>query len=731
MILATTTSLAWQGTISPWLIVGATLLLLLAVAIAARWLLARGVSTTLTSWLTLLRVAAVVVFALILLQPALRSDWEEPPRETMLILADRSLSMAQRADKSQAESRADWAARQIGAASLADRFHLEWYAIDRAARPVDGPPSEVPAGLDTDLGASLEGAVNHARALGKHVDRVLLASDGRDQGEIDPAEVARRLGVKVDVLAMPAGEDGAEQGAAILAVQSARRVLVGSDTQFHVTIRRGGAGEGSAVRLIAGGKTLAEVPLVSGEKGESVVSLRFRPDRAGEHEIAFQLVTSSGTATPFPLIVPVVDERHEVLILEESWRWEYKFLHRLLEEDPSFRFTAFLARGGGAFAQFASPDRRVNLVGFPQNEADLSPFDVVILGDVNPARWPAAVPAAFARLVREEGRSLVIIAGPGWTNLAQFPDLAALLPVELSRESGAPVEGPIEVRLRSEAKESAFFVQLPSGPDGELPPVDRVYPVLRKKPGATVLLEAANRRNAQGPLIVAAEQTVGRGRVLLLATDTLWKWHTLTPPPGPTPYALFWQQAFRALAPPKAAAGGAKLELTAERSRGQVGRTLRIAARVSGSGTAPVTLQGNVTAPDGERTSLPFLPSDSAAWRGEILPQREGIQAIEVQAIAAGKAVAESTLSVPVEKSADESQPGSVDRGRLENLAAATGGSWVEPDRAESWPQPRETTGLMVTRSWHTNFWENGFLLVLLAAILTIDWGIRLWQGMT
>src|SRR5262249_24350937 len=171
-----------------------------------------------------------------------------------------------------------------------------------------------------------------------------------------------------------------------------------------------------------------------------------------------------------------VDGKHEVLVLEDSWRWEFKFLRRVLEEDPSYRFTALLSRGGGAFMQFVAPDRRSQLIGFPRNPAQLSVFDTVVVGDVDPRRWPRDFATSLRRLVMEEGRSLVVLAGPNLTHWTATPDLLALLPVEITRETASPVAGPVPVRVTAEGARSPFFLQPGKAASGQqaegLPPLD-------------------------------------------------------------------------------------------------------------------------------------------------------------------------------------------------------------------------------------------------------------------
>src|SRR5207247_2794605 len=122
----------------------------------------------------------------------------------------------------------------------------------------------------------------------------------------------------------------------------------------------------------------AQVVLRAG-RTEERVRLAHRPGELGPKHYEFR-----GDDSPaFPLSVQVVDGKHEVLVLEDTWRWEFKFLRRVLEEDPSFRFTAILSRGGGAFMQFAAPDRRRQLCGVTEDRGQVAVFVMELVGVVN------------------------------------------------------------------------------------------------------------------------------------------------------------------------------------------------------------------------------------------------------------------------------------------------------------------------------------------------------------
>jgi hypothetical protein len=682
-----------------------------------------------------LRLLIGAVLVLLLLRPVLSYSRNEEQRPTLAVLIDMSQSMGQPGGKP-GQSRLDDVREALAGplAPLANRYQLRQFAFDRTASPLpDGRLGELrPAGTQTLFADSLAAAVELLRAEGVVPERVLLASDGNDQGADDPAALARRLGLTIDTLAPGSPADTpAPAAVALVDVQAARRVLLGSETHFRATLCAGhprGLPAPVTVRLNEDGKEVAStrVSFAAGQ-AEQRAEIAHRPGTPGPHRYEFRL---DDGPPGHALTVQVVDGKTEVLILEDTWRWEFKYLRRVFEDDPSFRFTAVLARGGGAVVQFGSPDRRARLIGLPQGRGDLLDFDTVVLGDVDVRRWPPRLAAALAAAVREEGKSLILVAGPNVGTLAEVPELHTLLPVELARESADPVVGPVEVRVGPDGAGSPFAVPAKGG----LPPLDQVYPPLRKRPGATVLLGASRLKNSYGNLIVLAEQTVGRGRVLYVGTDTLWKWQTRAEPQpgGVTPYRLFWQQALRALTPVEPRRPGVALTLQAERARAAAGRPLRLRAEVeSDRALARAEVRATVTLPDDRRVPLLFAadPTDPGLYRADFAPVQAGPYRVHASLLAGGQTAAEAEALFDVPATGREQADAGVDRAGLERLAAATGGKLVDPGEPETWPQPSEGARPVVARARTVDLWENFTLVLVLVGLLGLDWLVRLRRG--
>jgi hypothetical protein len=688
-------------------------------------------------FLSVLRFLIVGDFLLILFQPVFSYPQEREQLPELMVLVDTSRSMGQAGG--QGQTRLAEAVSVLEKPSLVNtlekRYRLHWFQFDNTSLPFEGNALGAlkAVGPSTRYAESITSAADQLRARGSIPERLLLVSDGNDLGKNDPVEAARSLGLTIDTLAPAGGKEAENATTAIADVQCARRVLLGSETHFRVTLTRSDSVKDQTVRLRLDedGKKVwdQDVALKAGQS-EQTVTLAHRPGTKGTKQYDFQL---GSAAKPFPVSVQVVDSKYEVLILEDTWRWEFKYLKRLFEDDPSFRFTALLPRGRGTFMQFGSPDRRVNLVGFPQGRAELEGFDTFVLGDVDASRWSQSLATALAQLVTEEGKSLVVIAGPNVGAWIDVPDVHRLLPVELTRESGIPVPGPVAVQMRVDSGSSPFFFQLQSGDKAKLPPLDQIYPPLRKRPAATVLLEAERQANNYGKLIVIAEHTVGKGRVLFVGTDTLWKWQTLAPSSeGPTPYSLFWQQAFRALTPARSYLGGVQLWLQANRTRTEAGRPVVLEGEVQA--LRPLSrprIQATVELPD--KRSLPLAFAADAAnprlFRAEFESDLPGPHTIKASVLAEGKSVADGSTVVHMTEARGEEHDRGVDHGNLLRLAAATGGKVIDPMRPETWPDPGDRPGPVVIQERTADLWNNFTLMLLLCGLLATDWVCRIMKG--
>jgi hypothetical protein len=688
-----------------------------------------------------LRLVIIGVFLLILFQPVLSTTRSSEQLPEMMILVDTSRSMAQPGGPGKGTRLEEVVAAlektRLGS-TLAERFQLNWFHFAQNADPVDGSIAKLkPTGSVTRYADSLTAAWNHLAAVGKSPERMLLVSDGNDLGKADPVEAARSLGLVIDTLAPTSRPRRESRKVEIADVQCARRVLLGSETHFRATLTRSNTAldQPLTLRLLENGKKVWDQDLVlKAGQGERTVTLAQRPTTTGTKNYEFQIVSADAgnKSKPFPVTVQVVDSKYEVLILEDTWRWEFKYLRRLFEEDPSFRFTALLSRGSGSFVQFGSPDRRVNLVGFPQGRGELEGFDTFILGDVNPERWPSNLALILSRLVSEEGKTLVVVAGPNLDKLAAVPELHQLLPVELNRDSGNPVTGPVDVRIRADSSGSPFFFQVKEG-EGKLSPLDQVYAPLRKRPAATILLEAKKLTNSYGKLIVVAEHPLGKGRVLFLGTDTLWKWHTLSDTgDGPTPYSQFWQQAFRALTPGRSQSGAVQIWLQPNRTRAEVGRPIVVHAEIQSLRPLPrPKIQATVELPDKRLLPLAFAadPGKPNVFRAEFESPVAGPHTIKAAVATEGKSLAEGHTVVHMEEPRGEDSDNGIDHANLARLANATGGKIIEPDRPETWPAPAESSRPIVTKERAIDLWSNFTLILILSALLAVDWVCRIMKG--
>ncbi len=701
-------------------------------------------------WIYLLagmRIGIILLFLVCLLRPSFvwKRTTDQGPALLVLLDASRSMATADAPDgKTRFQETAAWMEKSGLGDKLAKGNQVYWFRFDQHAYQIKREElgATKPMIQTSRYAEALTSAWEQYRySAGEEAGsaRVVLASDGNDRSQKDVVELARSLGIAIDTLAphtVESARDGAGN-ASIVSIQSPRRVLLGSESRFLVMLRHHGlANRLLTLSLKQNGEVVAsrDVQFAS-EEHEQQASLVYRPAKSGFREYEIVLEGFPGTAPSRKMTVEVVGNRHEVLMIENTWRWEFKYLRRILGDDPSFSFTGFLSRGGQTYVAFADADRQNQLAAFPRG-GDLNLFDIIVLGDVDPRGWAPGLTESIYDLVVNKGKSLIVLAGPHLNSLASVPEMEALLPVALTPKSGEPQAGPVKVQVPPALAQSSFFFNAGPKAWADLPAMDQIYLVSHKKPAATILLEAPQLKNNYGPLIVAAEHAAGKGRVLFIGTDTLWKWQMsgTEAQPGVTPYTLFWQQTLRALAPARPAAGGNHLWLQLEKTAYEVGEEIILRAQLDVPPSLTESrpqLRGSVKLPDQRELPISFTPDPKKqrSFTAKLDASQPGSYLFMAEWIKEGGVVATSQTAVDVAHTPDETGA-SVNQNNLSRIAASTGGRIIDRLDRNTWPNPEKLDKKPVTRTITASLWDNSTLLVLLVLLMGSDWAIRLKKGL-
>src|SRR5262245_6137791 len=189
-MLLTFSSIDFLPILPGWLIALLAAALLAALAYGSRNLRQKQVPLRWVLILGGLRVAAVFVFVLTLLQPVVSYTRTVEQLPDLAVLIDTSQSMDLPAG-TEKQSRLEQVLPRVLAGdlgnSLGDRYRLHWFAFDGSAYPLRA--GEVgnlkPVGPSTRYAESLTAAWNQMRATGITPERFLLVSDGNDRSAAD------------------------------------------------------------------------------------------------------------------------------------------------------------------------------------------------------------------------------------------------------------------------------------------------------------------------------------------------------------------------------------------------------------------------------------------------------------------------------------------------------------------------------------------------------------------
>ena len=96
----------------------------------------------------------------------------------------------------------------------------------------------------------------------------------------------------------------------------------------------------------------------------------------------------------------------KVLLADELPRWEYRYLAQLFRRDQKVVVDELLYR-----PRLIATGRREESGGFPVTVDQWDQYDVVIIGDLPPERFPTVAQESLRQYLRTRGGTLILIAG--------------------------------------------------------------------------------------------------------------------------------------------------------------------------------------------------------------------------------------------------------------------------------------------------------------------------------
>lgn len=571
---------------------------------------ARWVAPTLLA----LRIAVALALVAVALEVGVRIETRVPVTRRVVVLVDRSASMAL-ADGSDAEApprprheriREVWADAQTARASWRDQGLLvDVRAFGHENVPISGSLDQTLATPPTDPASNLAGALGQLRAddaQASPLTAVVVLSDGL----VAPSDADREhLLDLVDVLAIPVTTVAAGtphiRDASVVDVRAGDFAFVENVAEFDATIvAHGLAGAQTTVELRRDGQTVATQPLTLESDGAaSRVRFEVAPDRTGNFVYEIAIAPLEGEATTAnngrTFVVRVLRDKVRVLHVAGRPDWDVRSLRTLLRRDPNVELLSYYILRDREDPEPANS----SLVRFPTEELfeeELGSFDLVIMHNFDAVQHEVGRYLGNIASYVLDGGTLVLIGGNLGLSDGDYGvgPLAELLPVDAGGRPGS-VRDPFRPQLTEAGARhpiTAWLGRVGDNGWAGLPELEDFNPVAEpvngSRLGAVSLLVHPTERDASGrprPILAVAEP--GKGRSVVLATGSSWRLGFAEDLPlidGMRPYDLLWLGAVRWLLRDESAQ---RLTLATERPNYDLGDPIRLQATTRGPSYAP------------------------------------------------------------------------------------------------------------------------------------------------
>ena len=676
--------------------------------------------------------------------------------------------------------------------SLRDRFEVHLYPFDIGLQQSVALPQDLdserlpqfePKGTLTDIGTAIRDIA--AAWKGQQNAGVLLITDGgHNSGQLPLADVTA-LGVPV--YAIGVGSVDAPKDIQIQHIDYTPVAYTNHESIIRVTVVQTGY-IGKTTRLSlreVKRKTLVDTATLTFEQSEDaihasgttkqVVELKLTPPVEGNFQYTVELPALDGELTEAnnqkTFSVKVVKAKLNVFYLEGRPRWEYTFLKRTLERDPDIEATSavllrnkskrfppdntVLSRLDGYYPQTTPASETPR---FPETSAELSKYDVLILGDLGVEHLTSTQQRAIVDFVEIQGKSIIFLPSRRMLGIngLRNTELAQLLPIDIPSAGCRRHDTESTVRLTRSGEFHPMLQLMESQPNqfsvsGEqnaavwrnIPPLFRSFSGFRLRGGVTTLMESG-----KGTPILMLQRT-GLGKSLLIAAEGLWNWgfgvNTFKDTRYDGIYARFWAQVVRWMATDTDDDG---LHLTTDADTYAIGDTAQVTAYLYSksyrSTQTDATVQFEIVPPEGAPFQLQIRGvtennGEAASeqtdmgnlYTTQFALLQNGTYRIRATGETGDQTLGEDQIDIHVHPQLAELETPQLNEDLLKELTAKTGGAYFTMADTASVAENVADVQNPVFIDAERELWSHPLILIAVVGLLGTEWFLRKRIGLT
>ena len=687
--------------------------------------------------------AFVALILLLLWQPAITVSALSSQQNIIAVVVDNSRSMAIADSEGKTREAAAVAALQDGILSgLQKRFQVRLYRLGRGVTQLDRLDKLQPMETATHIGDGLKQLAAETADL--PIGAIVLLSDG---GENTAGMGGSRIGVdalqslrnrRLPVHTVGFGKMDRAHDVEFEDVSVTSSAIVNARLTATVSFKqRGFSGQKATLTVRDGDKSLAVREITLGPNGVlQTEQLFFSAGTAGAKSLRFEIKPLAGEENPSnnamtqPLLV--TDAKRRILYVEGEPRWEFKFIRRAEEDDPTVQLVSMLRTSENKIYRQGISDPGELADGFPVRPENLFDYAGIIIGSVDADYFTPLQQELLREYVDRRGGGVLFLGGHsslsdgGWGASSINDLLPTFLPsgrnnfhrnsatVELT---SAGVDSPITRLLDDPAKNADRWKKLTYLADYE----DAGSP----KPGATVLAQM-NAGHRKLPLLIT--QNYGHGRTAIMATGGTWRWQ-MSEALGDPSHDLFWQQLLRWLVADSPGPVTASVPQRVLMDEGHVQLSVQVHDRQF-QPTSDAHVTANIAGPEGANALIDLTPSRNTPglYQAEWTAEKPGTYLAEVTAESAGpqpQELGSDVLTFQREDGIAENFHVEQNRTLLEQLSSQTGGRYWEPSDLKNLPRDIAYSEAGISVRTTNELWNMPVVFVLLLGLPIAEWLLR------